>query len=106
MQEALDAKDLGRWAKLLQARVAYLLYETHPIIRMLRATSRTHTWHTSVYAPTILIYIAVHTFLMVCYVGKTTLATTQRLRKHVTAARGGTEDATFHDMLNQTTELH
>ena len=103
MQAALDAKDLGRWAELLQARVEYLPYETHPIICMLRATSRTHT---SASPYTILIYVAVHTLLMVCYAGKTTLAPTQRLRKHVTTARAGSEDSTFHDMLNQTTELH
>ena len=58
------------------------------------------------FPPTILVYVAVHTFLMVCYAGKTTLAPTQRLRKHVTTARAGSEDSTFHDMLNQTSELH
>ena len=43
---------------------------------------------------------------MVCYAGKTTVATTQRLRKPVTTTRVGTEDSTFHDMLNRTAELH
>ena len=107
MHKALDAKDLGRWTKLLQARVAYLPYKTHPIIRLLRTTSRTQTWHTSMPPPppTILIYVAMHTFLMVCYPGKTTLASTRRLRNHVTTARARSEDSTFHDMRNQTTEL-
>ena len=36
LREALDAKDLGRWRELLQAQV---VYKTHPIIHMLRATS-------------------------------------------------------------------
>ena len=106
MRQALDSKDLGRWAELLQARVAYLPYDTHPIIRMLRATSRTHEWHTSVTPATILIYIAVHTYLLTCYAGKTTLATTQRLRKHVTTTQAGSEESSFHDLLRNTTELH
>ena len=54
-----------------------------------------------------LIYdVAIHTFLLVCYAGKTTLITAQLYRKHVTTTRAGTEDSTFHDMLNNTTELH
>ena len=76
MRRALDSKDLGRWAQLLQDRVAFLPYETHPLIRMLRAITQTHHWHTSVAPSTILIYIAIHTQLLVCYAGKTTLATT------------------------------
>ena len=104
MRQALDSRDLGRWASLLQARVTYLPYESHPLIRMLRATSRTHDWHTSVTPPTILVYVAVHTFLLCCYAGKTTLATTQRLRKHTTTSLAGTEDSSFHDVLKQTTD--
>ena len=106
MRQALDAKDLGRWAELLHKRVEHLPYETHPIIRMLRAISHTHAWHTSVTTATALIYIAIHTYLLVCYTGKTTLATTQRLRKHVTTTHAGTEDSSFHDLLRNTTELH
>ena len=106
MRQALDAKDLGRWAELLHKRVEHLPYETHPIIRMLRAISHTHAWHTSVTPATALIYIAIHTYLLVCYAGKTTLATTQRLRKHVTTTHAGTEDSSFHDLLRNTKELH
>ena len=106
MRQALDAKDLGRWAELLHKRVEHWPYETHPIIRMLRAISHTHAWHTSVTPATALIYIAIHTYLLVCYAGKTTLATTQRLRKHVTTTHAGTEDSSFHDLLRNTTELH
>ena len=106
MRQALEAKDLGRWAELLQECVQYLPYKTHPIICMLLAICRSHHWHTSVAPPTILIYIAVHTHLLACYVGKTTLATPQRLRKHATTAQAGTEDSTFHDLLNNTSELH
>ena len=32
MHQALDTRDLGRWAHLLQDRIAYLPYETHPFI--------------------------------------------------------------------------
>ena len=106
MRQALDSEDLGQWASLLQARVAFLPYKSHPLIRMLRATSRTHEWHTSVTPPTILVYVVVHTFLLCCYAGITTLATTQRLRKHTTTSLAGTEDSSFHDVLTQTTELH
>ena len=104
IRQALGAKDLGRWASLLQQRVTYLPYDTHPLIRLIRALSRTHTWHTSVSPDTMLIYVAVHTYLLVCYVGKTTLASTQRLRKHVTTSLAGTEDSSFHDLLKQTSE--
>ena len=52
-----------------------------------------------------LIYVAVHTYLLVCYVGKATLAPTQRLRKHVTTSLAGTEDSSFHDLLKQTSEV-
>ena len=106
MRQALNAKDLGHWAELLQKRVDYLPYETHPIIRMLRAISRTHAWHTSVTPATALIYIAIHAHLLVCYAGRTTLATTQRLRKHVTTTQAGTKDSSFHDLSRNTTELH
>ena len=47
-----------------------------------------------------------HTHLLVCYAGKTTFATTLRSRKHVTTTAAGTEDSTFHDFLQNTTELH
>ena len=77
IRPAFGAKDLGRWASLLQKRVAYLLYDTHPLIRLIRALSRTHAWHTSVSPDTMLIYVAIHTYLLSCYVGKTTLAPTQ-----------------------------
>ena len=106
MRRALDSKDLGRWAQLLHDRVAFLPYETRPPIPMLRAISRTHHWHTSVAPSTTLIYIAIHTQLLICYAGKSTLATTQRLRKHVTTTQAGTEDSGFHDMLRNTSELH
>ena len=49
--------------------------------------------------------VAVHSFLLVAYAGKTTLATTQRLRKHVTTALAGSEDSTFHSLLKKTTEM-
>ena len=102
--QALAAEDLGRWATLMQERVPYLPYDTHPLIRLVRALSRTHMWHTSVSLDTRLIYFAIHSYLLVCYVGKTMLATTQRLRKHVTASLAGTEDSSFHDLLKQTNE--
>ena len=53
-----------------------------------------------------LISVAIHMFLMACCAGKTTLATTQRPRRHMTTARAGTEDSTFHDILKNTTEPH
>ena len=56
--------------------------------------------------PTIVLYVAVHIFLLCCYAGKTTSATTQRLRKHTTTSLAGTKDSYFHDVLRQTTELH
>ena len=105
MRNALDAKNLGAVATLLQARATYLPYETHPVIRMVRAISRAHHWHTSVTPATILIYVALHSFLVVAYAGKTTLATAQRLRKHTTTTYAGSEDSTFHALLKKTTEL-
>ena len=61
MRQALDAWDLGRWAQLLQVRIAYLPYETHAVICMLHAISHTHNWYTSVAPTTGLIYVAIHT---------------------------------------------
>ena len=103
MRNALEAKNLGAWATLLQARVTYLPYETHPVIHMVKAISRTHHRHTSVTPTTILIYVALHSFLLAAYAGKTTLATTQRLRQHTTTAYAGSEDSMFHSLVTKTT---
>ena len=40
------------------------------------------------------------------FVGKTTLASTQQLRKHANTTAAGTEDPSFHDLLRNTTDLH
>ena len=105
IQVALQNKNLTEWARLLQARVPFLPYETNPLLQLVRSMSGVAVSYTSVSPPVTLIYVAVHSHLLCCYVGKTTFATTQRLRKHVTTTQAGSEESTFHDALRRTSEV-
>ena len=72
------------WAKLVEARLSHLPYASHPILQLLRGISHLHSRLLSTPLPGVLVYVMIHVHMLCIYVGKTTLALLQRLRKHGT----------------------
>ena len=51
MQVALDEKNLGRWAELMQFRTRYLPFGRHPSLTMAHRLSHVHHWWVAVTPP-------------------------------------------------------
>ena len=77
MSVALRAKNLGRWAELMQERHTFLPYSTHKGLREVRRLSFVHVWRVSVTPPHFLIYAIYHLHLGILYVGLTHMAPVQ-----------------------------
>ena len=89
ISQLLDDKNLEAWAALLQARIRYLPFDTHPALKMARRLSHVDTWYVAVTPPGSVIYMVFNIYLHLVYIGVTTSALVSRLRKHIT-------DATSH----------
>ena len=102
IKAALASTNLGIWAKLVEARLPYLPYHSHPVLQLMRAISHLHFWLLSTPLLGTIIYATIHVHMLCIYVGKTTLPLLQRLRKHGTTADACAEDSSFHDMIQST----
>jgi hypothetical protein len=60
VKTALASGNLGVWATMVEARVPYLPYTSHPVLQILRGASHIHDWLLSTPAPGTLIYAMVH----------------------------------------------
>ena len=67
MSIALESKNLGKWATLMQQRNTYLPYATHKALQELRHLSFVHHWRVSVTG--FVIYVVYHITLGILYVG-------------------------------------
>ena len=104
MSAALDNKNLGIWASLMQERTSYLPFHSHPALCMARRLSRVHTRYLSVTPPpppNSIIYLIFHIHLHLVYVGVTTSALVQRVRKHMTDATSFQDCSTLHRLILQ-----
>ena len=99
MKSALQAVNLGRWADLMQASIPYWPYTSLPALRVLRRKSHVGEWYVHVPPPAFLVYVCVNLRTGAVYVGQTSQAPIQRLRKHYCDARAGTHSASFHAQL-------
>ena len=99
---AINDKNLGVWATLLQARVKYLPYQSHSALRMARRLSHVNDWHVAVTRLGSVIYLVFHIYLHPVYVGATTSALASRLRKHIIDAASRQDCATLHKRMLQT----
>ena len=96
MQIALDSKNLGRWAEVMQVRTRYLPFDKHPPLAMARRLSHAHHWFVAVTPPQFVIYLIYNVWWQVVYVGVTSSALTSRLRKHMTDSLADVDCATLH----------
>ena len=100
--KSIDTKNLGAWASLVQERITYLPYHSHPSLRMARRLSHVHTWYCSITPPPrSIIYLVFHIYLHLVYVGVTTLAVVTRLRNHMTNATSFQDSSTLHRLMLQ-----
>ena len=102
IQHADSESNLGRWAELLEYRIPHLPFQRNPLLRMIRASSHIHSWSLSTRVHSHVIYVIFHVHLFCLYIGRTECALVQRLRKHWTIARSGSEDNPFYNMLLRT----
>ena len=96
------SEQLGNWATAMQYCIAYVPYDTHFTLSMIRTSSRLHQWNISVPPPDECIHAILHWHMICIYIGRTHLALIQRLRKHITTALVGSEDCHFHELLRTT----
>ena len=96
MQAALDDKNLGTWAELMQTRTRYLPWDTPPPLRMARRLSHVHRWFIALTPPKNVIYLVYNVWLQIVYIGLTTGALASRLRKHMTDSAADVDCATLH----------
>ena len=103
MGKALDNKNLGRWASLMHERLptshVYLPYETHKALREVRRLSFVLVWRVAITPPHYLIYAIYHIRLGMLYIGVTNTVPVRRLRKHMTDAMAGVENASLHRIM-------
>ena len=102
MQTALDNKNLGRWAQLMQARNRYLPFLSHPALAMARRLSHVHRWFISLTPPRNVVYLVYNIWLQVVHIGLTTGALISRLRKHMTDSLADVDCATLHKHMTKT----
>ena len=99
MKLALQAVNLGRWADLMQASIPHWPYTSLPALRVLRRKSHVGEWYVHVPSPAFLVHVCVNLRTGAVYVGQTSQAPIQRLRKHYGDARAGKDSASFHAQL-------
>ena len=88
-------KDLSSWGACMQARLCFMNFCEHKTMCMARGVSRVHKWQICVPPP---VY-CLHCHMLCVYIGGTTAALIQRLRKHFTTALAHSEDNRFHEQL-------
>ena len=106
MSKALQDKNMGKWAALLQLRTSYLPLHSHTALSMARRLSHAHTWYTNVTPRGSIVYMVYHIFLHLIYIGVTTKALVVRLPKHHTDAASYQDCSTLHRMILQTDLFH
>ena len=99
MDHALRAKNLGKWASLMQQRITFLPYQNHRALREIRRLAYVHHWRICVTPPAFVIYAVFHLDLGILYIRQPHLAPVQRLRKHMTDAAAGTDTASLHSWM-------
>ena len=104
IQSHLSDKNLANWAACMQKRVHYVAWDQHKTMCLVRGKSKVHEWQICVPPAFEFIYAVLHCHMLCIYVGRTSLALIQRLRKHITTALAHAEDSRFHQLL-RTTDL-
>ena len=99
MKRAPRNTNLGWWAELMQASIPYWPYSPLPSLRTVRRKAHTNEWYVHVPPPHYVVYVCINLRTGMLYVGQTSKSPVQRLRKHHTDARAGTDCATFHTLL-------
>ena len=70
----------------MQIGIPHFTYQTHKVLCPIQRRSHIGNWYVATPPPDLLIYIIVYTTMLRIYIGKTSLAPAQRLRKHQTDA--------------------
>ena len=104
--KALADKNLGIWCQLMQHRLRYLPYHSHPVLAMARRLNYVDEWQLAITPPENAIHLIFHLYMHVAYIGITTVAFITRLRKHMTDATSCDDCATLHPKLSTTDMSH
>ena len=102
IQSHLNDKNLANWAACMQKRLNYAAWDNYKTMCLVRGKSRVHEWQICVPPAFEFIYAVLHCHMLCIYVGRTSLALIQRLRKHITTALAHAEDNRFHQLLRTT----
>ena len=73
----------------------YVAWDNHKTMCLVRGKSRVHEWQICVPPAFEFIYAVLHCHMLCIYVGRTSLALIQRLRKHITTKLAHAEDTRF-----------
>ena len=90
----------------MQTRSRYLPFSDHAPLRKARQLSHVNEWHLSVTPPKFCIYIIFHLWLHAVYIGITTSAPVQRLRKHMTDNLAHVDHSNLHLLMCKTCHAH
>ena len=83
----------------MQASIPCRPYTSLPALRVIRRKSHVGESYVHFPPPAFLVYVCVNLRTGAAYIGQTTQAPVQRLRKHYYDARAGTGSAAFHAQL-------